>query len=402
MTDEAILFEDERSVHLNDFQVSFEDEIDSSMTEAYGEVHWKEIKKALCRPPSVTSVRVNTMLWTVEEAMPVLQEALDEFNGRLEATGRPPILVRRDETVDDLLLIPSAPGASTSPISWNRNWKHVIVDRFCGEAALRGSDIFARGVMCASSLNEGDSVNVWVDIGHKTTRGLAIGRHEGTRVFIGHGLAVMGRSKLFSSDRGVAVKMSERVCPDAPPMNGILPGKVYVQNIPSCVVAHVVDPQPGDVVFDMCSAPGGKTSHLATLMKNIGIVIAADRIKKKVEALKEMVVSTGLSSIKPLHINSSKSILSNDDQKRLLTEMGVDGNAVSVKELIMHQTERGERIKGFFPGTFDRILLDPSCSALGLRPRLLHSCTSRALGTIRTSQRNLFQAAVKLLRPGGY
>ena len=43
---------------------------------------------------------------------------------------------------------------------------------------------------------------------------------------------------------------------------------VFPQNLPSVVVSHVLDPQPGDLVLDMCAAPGGKTSHLAALMKN--------------------------------------------------------------------------------------------------------------------------------------
>lgn len=42
----------------------------------------------------------------------------------------------------------------------------------------------------------------------------------------------------------------------------------FVQNLPSVVCGHVLDPQPGELVLDMCAAPGGKSTHLATLMKD--------------------------------------------------------------------------------------------------------------------------------------
>lgn len=32
------------------------------------------------------------------------------------------------------------------------------------------------------------------------------------------------------------------------------------------VVSHILNPQPGEKILDMCAAPGGKTTHLATLM----------------------------------------------------------------------------------------------------------------------------------------
>ncbi len=42
----------------------------------------------------------------------------------------------------------------------------------------------------------------------------------------------------------------------------------YPQNLPSSLVSHVLDPTPGDLILDMCAAPGGKTTHIASLMGN--------------------------------------------------------------------------------------------------------------------------------------
>lgn len=40
----------------------------------------------------------------------------------------------------------------------------------------------------------------------------------------------------------------------------------------SCFPSYILDPKPGSVVLDMCAAPGMKTSHLAAIMKDIGLV----------------------------------------------------------------------------------------------------------------------------------
>ena len=41
-----------------------------------------------------------------------------------------------------------------------------------------------------------------------------------------------------------------------------------MQNFPSVICGLVVDPNPGDKIIDMCAAPGGKTSHLASILKS--------------------------------------------------------------------------------------------------------------------------------------
>ncbi|KAI5084594.1 hypothetical protein GOP47_0000763 [Adiantum capillus-veneris] len=59
-------------------------------------------------------------------------------------------------------------------------------------------------------------------------------------------------------------------------------------------------------------------------------------------------------------------------------------------------------VKGFLPHTFDRVLLDPPCSALGLRPRLFAGLeTIEGLRRHAIYQKRLFDQAVQLCRPGG-
>ena len=59
-------------------------------------------------------------------------------------------------------------------------------------------------------------------------------------------------------------------------------------------------------------------------------------------------------------------------------------------------------VTGFPPESFDRILLDPPCSALGLRPRVIDdSITFDQLEIHADYQKHLLSKAVELLRPGG-
>lgn len=68
------------------------------------------------------------------------------------------------------------------------------------------------------------------------------------------------------------------------------------------------------------------------------------------------------------------------------------------------ESDQLKSIQGFPPESFDRILLDPPCSAWGLRPKLsLDQTRSVAqLESIAAYQRQFIAVAVQLLKPGGY
>lgn len=60
---------------------------------------------------------------------------------------------------------------------------------------------------------------------------------------------------------------NESGCPSLPSDTFPL-GMAVQQNLPSIVCGRVVDPQPGEIILDICAAPGNKTTHLSTLMNN--------------------------------------------------------------------------------------------------------------------------------------
>jgi 16S rRNA C967 or C1407 C5-methylase (RsmB/RsmF family) len=67
----------------------------------------------------------------------------------------------------------------------------------------------------------------------------------------------------------------------------------------------------------------------------------------------------------------------------------------------MFEDTSNENVKGFYPESFDRILLDPPCSALGLRPKLRVEVTLKQLQRFSKYQKRLVRNAVSLLKVGG-
>ncbi|KAI9909787.1 hypothetical protein PsorP6_011188 [Peronosclerospora sorghi] len=393
---------------LTAFSVSFPHEVDQDLATVYGDPHWTNIKRALARPPACTTVRVNTLKISRDEALRALEPHLEGFNAQLVKldASRQPIQAFPHASLPDVVMIPSS-RSEQDQVEFNPEHKSIVVDRLCGEAVLRGSDIFARGIMSASSgINADDTVNVFVDLDHKHTRGSEFASHDGRKLLIARGVTKMARTEIFRAANGLAVTHLVRVCPDAPPMNGVLPGAIYVQNLPSAVVAHVLDPQESDVILDMCAAPGGKTSHIATLMQNRGIVVACDRSKRKALALRRLCEELELTCVVPLMMDSAHAVVPKSQVDTALAL--AQGNEYTSVSQVLYRARKTNRTRthllqeqGFFPDTFDRILLDPPCSALGLRPRLRHTETVETLAQYTKMQRNFLWVAAVLLKPGG-
>lgn len=62
---------------------------------------------------------------------------------------------------------------------------------------------------------------------------------------------------------------------------------IYIQDESSMLVGEIVQPIEGSRVIDVCSAPGGKTTHLAQLMNNKGEIIASDIHEHKLKLIDE-------------------------------------------------------------------------------------------------------------------
>lgn len=144
-------------------------------------------------------------------------------------------------------------------------------------------------------------------------------------------------------------------------------GHIYVQDIASMLPPLVLNPQPGEWVLDMSAAPGSKTTQIATLMANKGVIFANDIVMKRI-----------------------RSLASN------LERLGVVNTAIF--KLF------GEQIGNQYFETFHRVLLDPACTGLGTlhkSPEVLSWWTPHHCERMASGQRNLIASAIKALQPGG-
>lgn len=129
----------------------------------------------------------------------------------------------------------------------------------------------------------------------------------------------------------------------------------------------VLDPRPGERVLDMAAAPGSKTTQLAAMMQNQGLLIAND---------------VSIPRIKALSANLERSGCLN----------------VAVTNLA------GVRIGRFAAGQFDKVLIDAPCTAEGTlakSPEALERWSERSIGKLATIQSKLLLAAYQAVRPGG-
>ncbi len=145
-------------------------------------------------------------------------------------------------------------------------------------------------------------------------------------------------------------------------------GDCSIQDESSMLVGRAVAPEPGMKVLDACAAPGGKTTHIAELMRDDGEVWANDIHAHKEQLVRGQAERLGLGSIKPMIADAAK-------------------------------------LSAQFPAeTFDRILLDAPCSGLGVirrKPDLKWSKDDSEIESLASLQLALLQELAALVKPGG-
>lgn len=329
--------------------------------------NFEDFLQWLCQTPKTTSYRVNHLQTTTENFVKKVNYASESSQ----------CTVTTDTALPEVVLL----SESKNPIATHDSTlKEVIVDKSCGAALLRGAHIYAPGVLAMQSGTKQDEmVNVFADLEGKCKKGTTTEFASDQKTFIGIGRVKQQRYQLYGDGidpKGIAVEMTSTIS-GVPSIGDLSSTEALLQNLPSIVCVRVLDPKPDETILDMCSAPGNKTTHIAELMGNQGIVIALDKTESKIQLVKNKVRDYGFDSIKAYAFDSTKSF-----------DESLIGKSI---------------LKGppFGRSTFDRILLDAPCSALGNRPVLVDSLTPKMLSSYPVVQKKLFSNAVQLLKVGG-
>jgi 16S rRNA C967 or C1407 C5-methylase (RsmB/RsmF family) len=296
------------------------------------------LSKALASPPSPFVIRVNSSRGSRID----LVRSLKKFKAtEMEWQSTPHAI--------------ALPWKGPNTLKVSPNMKRIIANTFAAESVMVGSHLYSPGVFRTPKVTQGEEVIVTDPQDIPVALG-KVARKKGTKGF-------------SSREKGVFVNSTNSIF-TLPPLNALpehSTGLFFSQSLPSMIAAQftVAGIRSNDRIVDFCAAPGGKTTYMAQLAPNHQIV-AVDRSKNRLEAMANHIVRMKLKNIKII--------------PKTLSQFRQTQDLVKVQ----------------------RILLDPPCSALGLRPRLSCTIDSRSIFSLANYQAQLLKDATACLQNSGY
>lgn len=144
-------------------------------------------------------------------------------------------------------------------------------------------------------------------------------------------------------------------------------GAYYIQEPSAMAVADLLEAKPGEMICDLCAAPGGKSSQIAAAMAGEGLLVANEIIPSRARILSQN-----------------------------MERMGIRNAVVC--------NEPPERMSEFFPCFFDKILVDAPCSGEGMfrkNPEAIDEWSKEHVKMCGERQRFILEHAALMLKPGG-
>ncbi|HZO85076.1 MAG TPA: 16S rRNA (cytosine(967)-C(5))-methyltransferase RsmB [Verrucomicrobiae bacterium] len=143
-------------------------------------------------------------------------------------------------------------------------------------------------------------------------------------------------------------------------------GLFYIQDPGTLLAVRALDPKPGEAILDACAAPGGKTTYIAQLMQNRGLVMAQDIDVRRREMVRENCNRLG---VRIVNLSRATTAVNQD-----LSE------------------------------PFDRVIVDVPCSNTGVMRRrvdLRWRIEQAELKRLAATQMQLLEKAADQVKPGG-
>lgn len=144
-------------------------------------------------------------------------------------------------------------------------------------------------------------------------------------------------------------------------------GLYYIQEPSAMAVVELLDPQPGERVLDLCAAPGGKSSHIASRLKGKGFLLSNE-------------------------IHPARARILSQNMER----MGVSNSVVT--------NEEPSRLAAVFRDFFDRIVVDAPCSGEGMFRKdeeARNQWSEDHVKMCAERQEQILDQAARMVKPGG-
>ena len=144
-------------------------------------------------------------------------------------------------------------------------------------------------------------------------------------------------------------------------------GLFSIQDEASMLAVTVLDPQPGEVIMDVCAAPGGKTMAIADKMGNKGKIIAGDIYIRKLGLVSKEAERLGIT-------------------------------------IVETKTWDAARLNSDLIESADRVLVDAPCSGLGVvrrKPEIKYKKRNTEIESLPEKQLNILTTCSKYVKPGG-
>ena len=224
----------------------------------------------------------------------------------------------------------------------------IVIDKIAAESVFVGSNLFGVGIKRVDKF----SINDVVSITSPQDQIVAIGTAKiDSKTPKKPGIAVINSHSFYN-------------VPSLRELGFIESGNASSQSIPAAYVAHVLDPQENDTIVDLCAAPGGKSTSAAILSNLKAKIVAFDRSKRRLQKMRRSIAYQNIHNIEVIHANS-------------------------IEFLKTHSIRA------------DKVIVDPSCSAVGVRPKILDNTQKEDIINSASYQKPFLWAAEKILKKGG-